>query len=235
MSDPLAQRAVQAALKGNWEEAQELNQEIIEKSPNDRDAQNRLARAYFELGKLPKAITLYKQVLKNDPYNTIAQKAVSRLEGLKARGHTKNHTAGNETSQASSFLEEPGKTKTATLINLGSPEALENLNVAEHVKLIPSAHRVSVETEDGNFIGRLPDDLSTRIIKLTRAGNQYDACIKSTNPKAIKVFIRELKRGDKVTDIPSFPQTEKANYISFTPPDLIHEERPDIETFEEQS
>jgi tetratricopeptide (TPR) repeat protein len=235
MSDQLAQRAVQAALKGNWEEAQELNQEIIEKSPNDRDAQNRLARTYFELGKLPKALTLYKQVLKGDPYNTIAQKAVTRLEGLKARGNTKAHTGTKELSLASSFLEEPGKTKTATLIHIGSPEVLENLNVAEEVKLVLGAHRVSVETEEGDLVGRLPDDLSTRIIKLTREGNTYEVRIKSTNPKAIKVFIRELKRGDKVADIPSFPQTDKANYISFTPPDLIHEERPDIETFEDQN
>jgi len=35
------------------------------------------------------------------------------------------------------------------------------------------------------------------------------------------VFIRETKRVKEVADIPSFT-SEKINYISFTPPELIH-------------
>jgi len=241
----LAQQAVQAALRGEWEQAKSLNETILEEFSEDRAALCRLARAYSELGKTEKALTTYKKVLSLDPYNTIAQKAVDRLSHNvialservrsdsdaaisvhKTNGHSLIHSAG-------AFLEEPGKTKTATLIHLGAPEVLAGIDTGDKVNLVPHAHRVSVETESGEFIGRLPDDLSARIIKLTKAGNEYISLVRAATPNQVRIFIREASRGPQVGDIPSFPFDNKTSYIASTPPDFIHDERPEMETLEE--
>ena len=126
------------------------------------------------------------------------------------------------------FIEEPGKTKTVTLIHLGDEAMVSALDAGEPVKLQTHAHRVSVQTESGQYIGRLPDDLARRIIKLTRAGNEYLSFVRSVAPDSVKILIREIKRGENAPDIPSFPPTEKLGYISFTPPELVHEERPEM-------
>ncbi|KKU80843.1 MAG: hypothetical protein A2700_00980 [Candidatus Blackburnbacteria bacterium RIFCSPHIGHO2_01_FULL_44_64] len=238
MPNLLAQQAVQAALHGQWEEAKKINEEILQREEKDQEALCRLARACLELGKPKKSLSFYKKALTLDPYNTVAQKAVDRLRKLKESGvsHTTNHNSSTKggLQPAVAFLEEPGKTKTATLIHLGAEALLTSLNIGDPIKLLPHAHRVSVETESGDFIGRLPDDLSARIIKFAKAGNEYEAFVRSVTSTQVRIFIRESKRGDNVQDIPSFPQTEKTNYVSFTPPDLVHDERPAMETLEEE-
>lgn len=225
--DSLAQAAIKEALRGNWKKAAALNLEILKTEPKNKEATNRLARAFLELGKFQKAITNYKKVLKIDPYNTIAQKALERLKTVKAKP-TLNKSKQQFASPplyTHSFLEEPGKTKTASLIHLGGKDVISGLGTGQPVNLIPHAHRVSVETTENEFIGRLPDDLSRRLIKLTRAGNVYTTLIRSVKPDGVRVFIREAKRAAAVGSIPSFPVNEKALYASFTAPELIHEEK----------
>ena len=82
-------------------------------------------------------------------------------------------------------------------------------------------HRISVCSSQNKYIGRLPDDLSAHLGKLIRRGNEYQVLIKSSEPQEVKVFIRETKRVKELADIPSF-STEKINYISFAPPELVH-------------
>ena len=234
--DSLAQRAIEEALKGNWKEAEDLNRQILKEDPNNREALNRLARASLELGKIATCKTCYKKVLRIDPYNSIAQKALRRLEFVETSGKNGNGSKPQTLSPiltANLFIEEPGKTKTVALIHLGDNSIVSILDSGEHVKLVPHAHRVSVESSQGNYIGRLPDDLSRRIIMLVRAGNKYSTVIKSVAPDNVKVFIRETERDPKLLNYPSFPQTEKTTYVAFTPPDSIHEERPDVSTTEE--
>ena len=59
----LAQKAISAALNGNWELAENLNKQILKKNSKDIDALNRLARTYIELGKINKAKGASKKVL----------------------------------------------------------------------------------------------------------------------------------------------------------------------------
>ncbi len=239
--DTLAQKAIEEALKGNWNEAESLNEEILEQNPDNREALNRLARACLELGKLKKSLSSYKKVLKIDPYNSIALKALPRLQALEnsplSKEKFKKKANGNGLSPvatANLFIEEPGKTKTVPLIHLGDASVISILDAGEIVNLAPHAHRVSVETEEGRYIGRFPDDVSRRLIKFSRQGYEYISYIKSVTADSIKIFVKETKRADNMTDIPSFPATEKLNYVSFTSPDSIHEEKPDVLTPEEQ-
>lgn len=219
--DGLAQKAIDEALKGNWEEALSLNKEVLKQNPEDSEALNRLARANFEIGNLKQAVSCYKKALKLDPYNTIAKKALLRFGKMKethVKSKKKKTPAGNNApalSLADIFIEEPGKTKAVPLIHLGDESVISVLTMGEEVRLIPHSHRVSAQTQDGNYIGRLPDDVSRRIIKLTRAGNQYRSLVKSVFPQAVKIFIREIKQGPHIGSIPSFPANDKLGYKAF--------------------
>lgn len=216
MNTDLAQEAISEALKGNWKKAIELNLQILKNEPENIDALNRLARAYAETGNLAKARATAQKVIKIDPYNAIAQKALQKWKGLK-----KGDTYASSPSSAQIFLEEPGKTKIISLLYLGSQSVLSKLDAGDEVRLNTHSHRVSVMTLDGKYIGRLPDNLSARIRRFIQLGNSYKAFIKSADKESVKVFVRETKRTAALSDIPSFP-TEKIDYISFTSPELVH-------------
>ncbi|MCH7641011.1 tetratricopeptide repeat protein [Patescibacteria group bacterium] len=216
MKQDLAQKAVSSALSGHWEEALEINKQILKESPKDVDALNRLARTYAELGNLTKARTTAKKVVKLDQFNSIAVKSLEKWKGLK-----KGETTASGPSSARAFLEEPGKTKIVSLLHLGDAKTIAKLDSGDEVKLNIHSHRVSITTSDGKYIGRLADDLSARLKKLIGYGNEYQAYVKSTDKNDVKIFIRETHRSPELSDIPSF-STDKIDYISFTPPELVH-------------
>lgn len=238
MDVSLAQQAIDCALCGNWVESEKLNNKILSEDPDNKEALNRLGRACAELGKLTKALTCYKKVLKLDPYNSIAGKAVERLERIDTKstklkkGNGARISHATPASIANIFLEEPGKTKTVPLLHLGDKSVINLLDAGEEVKLSIQTHKACINNIGGKYIGRLPDDIAVRLIKLSRAGNHYKAHTRSVKPDEVKVFIREVERSANLEGIPSFP-TEKTSYISFTPPELIHDEKPDIRTPEE--
>jgi len=221
MDSDLAQEAISAALNGNWEQAKDINEKIVDDDADNADALNRLARAYAELGNLQKAKSTCQKVLKVDPFNTIALKSLEKWKTLK-----KGDTYVSRPSQPQTFLEEPGKTKVVSLLFLGDPKLLAKLDTGDEVLLDTHSHRVSITTSDNKYVGRVPDDLSARLRKLTKLGNEYKAFVKSVSTNDIKVFIRETKRIKKLADVPSFPG-EKIDYVSFTPPELIHKRSED--------
>lgn len=210
MNDSLAQQAIESALSGNWEKAVEVNLKILDKIANDLDALNRLARAYAELGNINKAKENSNKVIEIDPFNSIALKALAKWKNAKRGDPTKSITVDPTT-----FLEEPGKTKTVNLINLGSTEIISKLDAGDRVQLDYHCHRIAVATLDGKYIGRLPDDLSLRIKNLVKKGNEYEATIMCIAEKEIKIFIRETQKGPDTKDMVSFP-LEKIDYPSTT-------------------
>jgi hypothetical protein len=137
---------------------------------------------------------------------------------------------------SSAFLEEPGTTKTVSLIRLGDAQVISHLQPGDEVSLVAREHCVSAVTQNQDYIGRLPDDLASRLRSFLKAGNTYQAWVKSIdlapNPNT-KIFIRELSRARKYRSTPSFPATEKLTYAAFTPPELIYTEKPDVSTPEE--
>jgi len=233
------QLAVRAALEGRWEEAISENLVALKADPKDTEILNRLGRAYLEMGQKTKALTIYQQVLKLDKFNTIAQKNLLILKNTKS-GSVKTKSK-NPKSAIPAFLEEPGVTKTLALIRLGDNQVLGKLYPGDQVLIVSREHSVCVLSNENQYIGRLPDDLSSRLRVFIGAGNVYMAWIRSvevaTNPKTlstVKIFIKEISRATKFRQTPSFPLTEKLTYAAFTPPELIHEEKPDVSATEEQ-
>lgn len=216
MESNLSKPAVNAAISGNWGDAVTLNKKILSSNPSDIDALNRLARAYAEIGDIKRAKITAKKVTKIDPYNNIAQKSLKKWKNIK-----KISNGPSAPFSPQLFLEEPGKTKLVILIHLGGSTTIANVDAGDEVRLNTQGHRVSVFTLNGKYLGRLPDDISARINKLTSLGNTYQTHVKCSNEDDVKVFIREKERSKKLKDTPSF-SSEKIDYVSFTSPELVH-------------
>lgn len=193
--------AIQCALNQDWKTAIRINLELLELGAADVETLNRLAFAYLKSGNVNLAKTTYRKVLKIDKYNPIAVKNLKWMENL-----TRKDIHGDITISPSPtiFLEEPGKTKIVGLVHLAPFRILCNLITAQIVSLIAKKH--SIEVRDGNntYLGALPDDLAFRLLRFIAAGNTYDAYIKNVSKNTVTLFIRELKRGKKFNDIPSF-------------------------------
>lgn len=219
MDDVLAQKAISNALNGNWEEAVDTNLQILKRSSKDIASLNRLARAYTELGEIKKATSITERVIKIDPTNKIALRALEKIKGLK-----EGETIASAPSDAKVFIEEPGKTKIVPLIHLGDPTIIARLDAGDEVILDCHCHRVQVSTIKNDYIGKLPDDISSRIKQLINLGNKFQAIIKSSDPKEVKVIIRETFKGKKAANIISF-SSEKIDYVSFASPTLIRNQQ----------
>jgi len=227
MNDELAQTAISAAFKGKWKEAVAVNKKILTNNPCDLDALNRLARAYAECGNNRRAIATSKKVLLLDPVNSIASKCLTKWKSLKTT--TKESSIAGHVDD---FLEEPGKTKIVKLLHLGDEKIFNCLTSGDEVKLVCHAHRVSVHSLNNKYIGRFADDVSMRLRNLIKQGYVYKVLIKSVNGDDLKVFLREIDRGQGMESFPSFP-AEKLAYIAYIPPHLPRHETGTLQFSEE--
>lgn len=217
----LASQAIQAALNGNWNEAIKLNTEILKQDKKDVEALLRLARSYEELGKVRLAKTAFNKVLRIDKFNQIAKRSLVKFKDYKISSKDKKRT--NQQIQCNLFLEEPGKTKSVLLVSLAPPKTVLSLNVAQQLKLSVGKMSISVKDKQNRYLGRLPDDLSQRLIKLINWGYEYVIVVKAIEKNNLQVFIKEIKRSKKYDYIPSFSTTSEA-YHSFIPKGIIEEE-----------
>lgn len=214
--EDLVQKAITAATSGKWQEAANYNLEILKKYPENLDALNRLAKAYAEIGKIQKAISTAKKALKINPFDPIAKKNLEKWKKLKS-----DQISPSTQSNIENFIEEPGKTKIVSLVYTTDPKTIASLDTGDEVYFAIKGGCLQVVTKDGKYIGKLTDDISSRLKKLIKLGNKYQVFIKSIDSKKVKVFIREILRSKKAEKIPSFV-SEKIDYIPFTPPELVH-------------
>jgi tetratricopeptide (TPR) repeat protein len=227
--------AIQASLNRNWKEAIKLNLSLLRKNSQDIDALNRLGKAYLQSGFKTKAEATYKKTLRIDKFNSIATKSLEAIKNFRVIRKTGRTTPPSDFSTA--FLEEPGTTKTLSLIRPGDTQVISHLQPGDEIFIVAREHCVSAVTGNQDHIGRLPDDLASRLRPFIKAGNTYQAWVKSADLTSkspnVRIFIREVSRSKKYRNIPSFPATEKLTYAAFTPPELVHSEKPDISTPEE--
>lgn len=200
----LESQAVQAALSTNWEKAIDLNKQILKTDDRNIESFNRLGRAYSESGELDKARSSYRSVLRIDPYNSIALK---NLERLKAAG-TGTKLNGGGILNPDLFMEEPGKTRVIEATELTKPEVLAALHTADRVTLESSGDSVSFKDPGGRKLGVYQGDLAAKLSSLLKAGNLYEAYVKSVKPTELKIFVREIKRAAKFANVPSFPTVD---------------------------
>jgi tetratricopeptide (TPR) repeat protein len=195
----LEEKAIQAAKNQDWQAAIDVNRQLIEENAEDIQAFIRLGVAQVQLGQVADAKHAFNQALALDKTNQLAKKHLQRLEN-------------NQTITISSlpsdeeFIEEPGKTRTVELHRLAGKETLEKLSIGQKCELKSKNRFVSVEVNK-TYIGSLPEDLSARLTKLMKGGNQYVCYIRSISMTncTCTVFIKEVLRSPEQEFINSFP------------------------------
>lgn len=198
---PLKDQAIKSALNNNWAEAVKVNLEILEENPKDLDALNRLGFSYLKCQQLKKAKDIFEKVVSFDKTNPIALKNLKKIQAL---SENKSKDNGNINNIDGLFIQETGKTKAIELRNLADKKTLLLLNTADEVFLVIKRSKVFVQNEDKTYIGMLPDDIGMRLTSLIEGGNEYSACIMNADDKRVTIFVKEVKKGKKFANQPSF-------------------------------
>jgi tetratricopeptide (TPR) repeat protein len=216
--------AIDAARKADWAAAVEINEKILESGP-DSAAENRAAKAYWELGELGKAREHYQSALAIDPTNRIAERNIHRLRMLMVDAGSKTVPA-MEGSKApvGIFVEETGKTGFAHLVDLASPIDLAQVNPGDFVELSPSGPRV-VAKSNGVKIGAVEPRVAARLLRLMADGNKYAAGVTSLGDKDVRIIIRETYQDPANYGKVSFPTAAKVSDLRpYTKGTLVREE-----------
>lgn len=204
------QQAQQLAMNGEWEAAIELNREILEATPNDVQALNRLGKAYSELGRYSESYASYHQSITIDPANQIARRNLQRLEPLKNleaddKVAERRHTQARQTM----FIEEIGKTRVTEVLGLADNTTLARMASGDQVELRIEGKQVIVYSEDGLRLGNLEPRLAQRLMGLIDGGNRYSAAVTVVEPGLLRVIIRETYQHPSQAGRLSFPVDNK--------------------------
>lgn len=201
--DLLEQKAIDSAINAEWEKAIESNTYILKQDSENIDAHLRLGYAYLQMNNLKEAEKQYKKALKIQPKNNIAIEHLEKIQVLDSKKKAK--TGSKVKYDPNLFLEVPGRTKTIQLVNLGKKEDLAGRSVGEEVMVKEKKRRLEVRTLDNEYIGTLPDDISKRLLYFMKEHSEYKTYIKEIDLTEVIVFIREIEKGKKVKQYPSFP------------------------------
>lgn len=204
---PLTKKAIEFARQQDWDQAIEINEEILKEKPQEIGALNRLALARMQKGHVRIAEELLEQVLEIDKHNKIAQKNLK-----KARNKEKGHTVSM--AQRSSYIEEPGKAKLIELIRISDQDILRELSMGQTCRLEAKKAYISVTTENGDYLGTLPREISGRLIRLINTGNTYSCQIHSITDETCKIHLKENHVAEENKGITSFPVTDSDSQVS---------------------
>src|SRR5918999_3198013 len=189
----LADAAIAHATRGEWDAAVEANRQLLESGP-DTDAYNRLGKALAELGRDAEALEAYQQALARDATNRIAERNVARLQVLvNAKSGTRDDGKPDdgkpEKASASSFIEEMGKTGHARLINVAAARQLAPLSPGDAVELTLDGELLMAAV-GGVQLGQVEPRVGTRLAKLMKGGNRYEAAITVLDREEVRIIIR---------------------------------------------
>lgn len=189
-----ASAAITAALSQNWEAAIALNKEILSTEENDIEALSRTAYAHMKLGNRQEAQTLYEKIILLDQYNIVAKKNLERLKTLPIGMIPQKTGEKNNAVSPRSYIEEPGKTRTVSLMNIAPASVLSCVCIGDTVFLHAKKHSIEVRDGQKTYLGAIPDDVTFRLLSLMNAGNTYGACIKNLQKKSLSIFLYEISR-----------------------------------------
>ena len=216
--------AIAQASEGHWTEAADTNRKILEMAP-DAEAENRLAKALWELGELGVAREHYQVALALDPTNRIAERNIERLRVLMSEAGDKTAAPEKATkAPVAIFVEETGKTGFAMLTDLASPRSLAHVNPGDAVELTSDGNRLFA-IANGTRIGIVEPRVAARLLKLLADGNKYSAGITSLGDRDVRIVIREIFQDPRNYGKVSFPTAARSSDLRpYTKGTLLREE-----------
>lgn len=214
-----AKRAVALAMHGRWERAATMNRSIVREFPDDLEAYNRLGKALSELGRNREAKAAFESVLHRSPNNSIAKKNLVRL--TKLAEDSSPRVAKRASRSVHAFLEESGKAGVTTLTKPAPTSVLLELTPGDLVNLSVTGRALTVTDESGAYIGQVEPRLGSRIAKLIKGGNRYEAAVTSAEGKRLDVIIREIYKSPSQMGTVSFPLRGSAEYGGYLPSQIM--------------
>jgi len=220
----LADQAIAQATAAQWAEAAATNRKLLELG-TDAEAENRLAKALWELGDLGAAREHYQTALALDPTNRIAERNIDRLKMLLvAAGQKTVPAAEGSKAPVGIFVEETGKTGFAFLTDLADPRQLAQVNPGDSVELTPEGNRL-IAFSNGKRIGVVEPRVAARLLKLMADGNKYAAGVTSLGDKDVRIIVREIFQDPANYGKVSFPTAAKSTDLRpYTKGTLVREE-----------
>jgi len=220
----LAEQAIASAAAGKWSEAADINRKLLELAP-EAEAENRLAKALWELGELGSAREHYQAALALDPTNRIAERNIDRLRTLLVAAGEKTVPAQDGSkAPVRIFVEETGKTGFAHLLDLPDAKKLAQVNPGDTVELTPEGNRL-IATSNGIRIGIVEPRVAARLLKLIADGNKYLAGVTSLGAQDVRIIIREIYQDPQNYGKVSFPTAAKSTDLRpYTKGTLLRED-----------
>jgi tetratricopeptide (TPR) repeat protein len=220
----LAEQAIASAAAGKWSEAADINRKLLELAP-EADAENRLAKALWELGELGSAREHYQAALALDPTNRIAERNIDRLKTLLVAAGEKTVPAmDGSKAPVRIFVEETGKTGFAHLLDLPDAKKLAQVNPGDTVELTPEGNRL-IANSNGKRIGVVEPRVAARLLKLIAEGNKYLAGVTSLGAQDVRIIIREIYQDPRNYGKVSFPTAAKSTDLRpYTKGTLLRED-----------
>ena len=224
------EQAIQLAIQSRWDEAEQINRQLLAAFPEDVDANNRLGKALAELGRYSEARAAYARAIELDPANSIARKNLSRLASL---GDGAPAPATGEKVDPRLFVEETGKSG-VTVLQRPAAAALARLTAGDRVYLHRQGKGLVVQNGRGEYLGIIESRVALRLSKLMDGGNEYSAAIASLNDHTCRVIIKETYQHPSQTGKLSFPPIASDGFRAYTKESLIHYDLEDEEAHEDE-
>lgn len=219
-----AKQAIALAMRSMWEDAVVVNRSILKEFPKDLEAFNRLGKALSELGRNREAKEAFQRALELSPYNSIAKKNLDRLERL---GDVAPTTTVRGSVDPDVFIEESGKTGVTSLVNVAPANVLLKLAPGRALKPQIENGNLNVVESSGIYIGQVEPKLASRLVRLMKGGNQYDATVTSVSELGLTIIIRETFKHPSQIGTVSFPSRGGASHRIFTPSAVLGEDETD--------
>jgi len=197
-----SREAIDMAMQAHWQEAVELNKEILDVFPDDVDSHNRLGRAYMELGQFKLSRGSYQRAAELDPYNAIANRNLRRLKDLKVAGKFEIETDKVEPDH---FIEEIGKAGLVILEELAPKEERAGTVAGDRAVLKVAGSRLVVESSRREYLGRVEPKHAPRLIRLLLGGNKYSAVVVKSTADGMTVMVHETFQDPSQVGKLSFP------------------------------
>ncbi len=208
-----SEQAISLAMKNRWDEAAQVNREILDLFPNEVDAFNRLGKALTELGRYGEARDAYAQAVKLDPLNGIASKNLQRLGKLAVEGSA---APAPTPVDPRLFIEESGKTTVTQLTDVRRTEAAAKLSAGDQLRMERRGNQVIVTDASSTDIGRIEPKLEQDLIKLLDLGAQYSVFVTAANEQQVYVIVRETHRAASMGNRPSFRPSAAQEVRAYT-------------------
>jgi tetratricopeptide (TPR) repeat protein len=221
--------AIQLAIQSRWEEAEQVNRQLLATFPEDVDANNRLGKALTELGRYAEARAAYARAIELDSGNGIARKNLARLATL---GDGAVAPTPGEKVDPRLFVEETGKSG-VTVLKRPNASALAHMTAGDRVYLRREDNSLAVENSHGEQLGNIDSRVALRLIKFMDGGNEYSAAIASLAEHQCRIMIKETFQHPSQSGKLSFPPIPSDGFRAYTKESLIHYDLEDEEAQEE--